>query len=170
MHAWLRRDGMPQDQAVQLYTGSHWRVEAATLADVEHFTKFAVSLSPPSADDSLHAAPSYTHGSQSCVLSPEQWPCPSLPYHPQSESAASHVQDPQCRQNRQYKLDRGYSHCRWESTATEAATPAASGASLPGALSRAAAKSSASSRGTSSTSESPLLQSSTPPGVPARNL
>jgi hypothetical protein len=34
---------MPQDKAVQLYTGSHWRVEAATLADVEHFTKFAVS-------------------------------------------------------------------------------------------------------------------------------
>ena len=28
---------------MQLYTGSHWRVEAATLADVEHFTKFAVS-------------------------------------------------------------------------------------------------------------------------------
>ena len=38
---------MPQDQAVQLYTGSHWRVEAATLADVEHFTKFAVGLVPP---------------------------------------------------------------------------------------------------------------------------
>lgn len=34
---------MPQETAVQLYTGSHWRVEAATLADVEHFTKFAVS-------------------------------------------------------------------------------------------------------------------------------
>ncbi len=34
---------MPQEKAVQLYTGSHWRVEAATLADVEHFTKFAVS-------------------------------------------------------------------------------------------------------------------------------
>ena len=34
---------MPQEKATQLYTGSHWRVEAATLADVEHFTKFAVS-------------------------------------------------------------------------------------------------------------------------------
>lgn len=34
---------MSQERAVQLYTGSHWRVEAATLADVEHFTKFAVS-------------------------------------------------------------------------------------------------------------------------------
>ena len=98
---------MPQDQAVQLYTGSHWRVEAATLADVEHFTKFAVSLIPPFADDSLHAAPSYAHTLQSYVLSPEQWPCPSLPCHPQSESAASHVQDPQCRQNCQYKPDRG---------------------------------------------------------------
>ena len=31
---------------MQLYTGSHWRVEAATLADVEHFTKFAVSPAP----------------------------------------------------------------------------------------------------------------------------
>lgn len=58
---WLRRDGMPQDQAVQLYTGSHWRVEAATLADVEHFTKFAVSPVSQFADESLHAAPSYAH-------------------------------------------------------------------------------------------------------------
>lgn len=40
---WMCREGMPQEKAVQLYTGSHWRVEAATLADVEHFTKFAVS-------------------------------------------------------------------------------------------------------------------------------
>ena len=40
---WWYREGMSQERAVQLYTGSHWRVEAATLADVEHFTKFAVS-------------------------------------------------------------------------------------------------------------------------------
>ena len=37
---------MTQERAVQLYTGSHWRVEAATLADVEHFTKFAVGSIP----------------------------------------------------------------------------------------------------------------------------
>ena len=37
---------MTQEKAVQLYTGSHWRVEAATLADVEHFTKFAVRNPP----------------------------------------------------------------------------------------------------------------------------
>lgn len=43
----LCRNGMTQERAVQLYTGSHWRVEAATLADVEHFTKFAVSLALP---------------------------------------------------------------------------------------------------------------------------
>ena len=41
------RNGMTQERAVQLYTGSHWRVEAATLADVEHFTKFAVSPALP---------------------------------------------------------------------------------------------------------------------------
>ena len=42
-HFFMCREEMPQEKAVQLYTGSHWRVEAATLADVEHFTKFAVS-------------------------------------------------------------------------------------------------------------------------------
>ena len=107
---WLHRDGMPQDQAVQLYTGSHWRVEAATLADVEHFTKFAVGLVPTFAADGLHAAPSYAHAHRiqaykAMFLSLEQWPCTSLPYHSQSESAASHVQDPQCRLCRQHKPD-----------------------------------------------------------------
>jgi hypothetical protein len=33
---------MPQEQAVQAYTGSHWRVEAAVLAEIDYYTKFAV--------------------------------------------------------------------------------------------------------------------------------
>lgn len=36
------RGDLPRDKALQLYTGNHWRVEAAILAEVEHFTRFAV--------------------------------------------------------------------------------------------------------------------------------
>ena len=38
------RGDLPRDKALQLYTGNHWRVEAAILAEVEHFTRFAVRL------------------------------------------------------------------------------------------------------------------------------
>lgn len=36
---------MQQEAATQLYTGGHWKVEAAVLSEVEHFTRFAVSRS-----------------------------------------------------------------------------------------------------------------------------
>ena len=33
---------MPPERATQLYTGNHWHVEAAILAEVQHFMTFAV--------------------------------------------------------------------------------------------------------------------------------
>lgn len=36
------RGNMTQEQVTQLYTGSHWKVEAATLSEIEHFSRFAV--------------------------------------------------------------------------------------------------------------------------------
>lgn len=35
---------MPADEAVQLYTGGHWRVPADLLAEVEHFSRFAIGV------------------------------------------------------------------------------------------------------------------------------
>lgn len=36
------RGDMSQEQVTQLYTGSHWKVEAAVLSEIEHFSRFAV--------------------------------------------------------------------------------------------------------------------------------
>lgn len=33
---------MSQEQVTQLYTGSHWKVEASVLSEIEHFSRFAV--------------------------------------------------------------------------------------------------------------------------------
>ena len=38
---------MSQEQATQLYTGSHWKVEASVLSEVEHFSRFAARSLPP---------------------------------------------------------------------------------------------------------------------------
>ena len=35
---------MPADEAVQLYTGGHWRVPAGLLSEVEHFSRYAVGV------------------------------------------------------------------------------------------------------------------------------
>lgn len=35
---------MPGDEAVQLYTGGHWRVPAELMSEVEHFARFAVGV------------------------------------------------------------------------------------------------------------------------------
>ncbi len=60
---------MTQEKAVQLYTGSHWRVEAATLADVEHFTKFAVSLTAHALTYCTARALGRSAGRSFCTLS-----------------------------------------------------------------------------------------------------
>ena len=41
---WHYRGDLPGDEAVQLYTGGHWRVPAGLLAEVEHFARFAVGV------------------------------------------------------------------------------------------------------------------------------
>ncbi|EIE20387.1 alpha/beta-hydrolase [Coccomyxa subellipsoidea C-169] len=38
------RGSMSQEQATQLYTGGHWKVEAAVLSEVEHFSRFAAGV------------------------------------------------------------------------------------------------------------------------------
>jgi hypothetical protein len=48
---------MPQRRAVQLYTGNHWHVEAAILAEVQHFTTFAVRAHPSPADMAMDVWP-----------------------------------------------------------------------------------------------------------------
>lgn len=35
---------MPEEEAVQVYTGGHWRVPADLLAEVDHFARFAVGV------------------------------------------------------------------------------------------------------------------------------
>ena len=43
------RGSLSQEQATQLYTGGHWKVEAAVLSEVEHFSRFAVRQALPAA-------------------------------------------------------------------------------------------------------------------------
>ncbi|BDA50748.1 probable Sn1-specific diacylglycerol lipase alpha at N-terminal half [Coccomyxa sp. Obi] len=38
------RGDMSQEQVTQLYTGSHWKVEAAVLSEIEHFSRFAAGV------------------------------------------------------------------------------------------------------------------------------
>ena len=85
---------MPPEQAVQLYTGNHWHVEAAILAEVQHFTTFAVRSIPtisliliymPRGNSTLRGAPGTAkfpgNGCSGCM--PQDAPLRPLP--PQAE-------------------------------------------------------------------------------------
>lgn len=50
----LHRGAISQEQATQLYTGSHWKVEASVLSEVEHFSRFAARALPPALSIPLH--------------------------------------------------------------------------------------------------------------------
>ena len=41
---WHHRGDMMPEQAVQLYTGQHWRVPASLLSRMSHFAKYAVAV------------------------------------------------------------------------------------------------------------------------------
>ena len=92
--SWRHRGHMTPEQAVQQYTGQHWRVPASLLSRMSHFAKYAIAvygLEPHSHKESrfTNALMAWLRKSQEqvkkggrngCVLSSVWLPCHEAPF------------------------------------------------------------------------------------------